>query len=107
MPAAPRHRWLQGLLLALAGCFPILAIMGFWSLLPPLLMAFFASGLALAVLRGGQGRRRAAPRSTNAGDGGDNPYDAHSPGHDGGNGDGRSNDGDSGGGGDSGGSSSD
>jgi hypothetical protein len=102
MPAAPRYRWLQGLLLALAGCFPILAITGFWSLLPPLLMAFLASGLVLAVLRGGQGRRKPAARSTSSGDGGDNTHDPHCSGHDGG-----SSDGDSGGGGDSGGSSSD
>jgi len=97
-----RHRWLQGLLLALAGCFPIFAIMGFWYVLPALFMAFIAAGLTLAVLRGGQGQRVRRGGGTNA-DGGnsDGGYHSHCSSSD-------SSCGDSGGdGGDGGGSSSD
>jgi len=99
-----RHRWLQGLLLALAGCFPILAIMGLWYLLPPLFLVFVTAGFVLAVLRAGQGRQVRRGNSTTAdGSGGDGGYDAHCSSDDSGSGDGG---GDSGGG-DGGGGSSD
>jgi hypothetical protein len=65
------------LLLALAGSIPIVAILGFWFLIPPLLMSFFAAGLILAVTRGGQGKR--VRRGNTAGDGGssDGGYHSH------------------------------